>query len=106
MLNIGIKRFAEGKHSDALTAFSESLRLYPNNALAYWNVARLGIVTGRDRQQVVEDYSQAVKASSDARIRSRIKDESVRYEQGSIDESHKTPVCEADMARQTNRGRC
>lgn len=99
LLSVGIKRFTEGKHDEAMAAFSESLGLYPRNALAYWNMARLGIAAAKNREQVLEQYSRAVEAASDDRVRSRIKNEMGRYEEGSIGGFHKTPICEADLMR-------
>jgi len=99
LLGVGIKRFTEGKHDEAMVAFSESLNLYPRNALAYWNMARLGIAAARDRELVLEQYTRAVEAASDGHVRSRIKNEMGWYEEGSIGDSHKTPICEADLVR-------
>jgi predicted SAM-dependent methyltransferase len=99
LLSVGVKRFGEGKYDDATVAFSGSLDLHPKNALGYWNMARLGIATARSREHIIEEYSRAAEAASDPRVRSKIKDEAGRFEKGSVDDSHKTPICETDLVR-------
>ncbi|MEW5760268.1 MAG: methyltransferase domain-containing protein [Candidatus Thermoplasmatota archaeon] len=62
LLNKGIKKFHKKEWNEALELFSESSRLYPENPLVHWNLARLCTVVGTEKKIIRQHYNNALSA--------------------------------------------
>lgn len=97
LLSVGIKRFHEGRIDDAESAFHDSLDLNPDNSLAHWNLARLGIVSARTDAQILMEYSLAAEKAPNGDILSSVKDEADRFRKNPSENPDTTPICETDL---------
>jgi predicted SAM-dependent methyltransferase len=97
LLNLGIRRFHEGDFDSAESSLTESLSLNPDNPLAHWNLARIGIALGKRDQKIMDEYNRAAESMPDHGIRTRIRNEANRFNSHPRGAIVRTPVCEADL---------
>jgi hypothetical protein len=96
-LNVGIRMFSESRMDEAVEALLDSVSLNPANPLAYWNLARIGIATGRGREQILDEYERAASLLSSRKLQARITGEADLFRTNHIVESDLKPICEADL---------
>lgn len=80
LYNQGIKAFNYRHYKEAEQLFKESLKLNPDNYLVYWNLARIGI-SSHDNE-LKELYGLAVRLSPEKAIKTVIKNEIQKIQQG------------------------
>lgn len=74
-LNIGILRFHRGDLRGAEESFSESLKMDPQNPLAHWNLARIGVAMGHPDQTILYHYAESISFANNRRIITQLEKE-------------------------------
>jgi len=96
-LNIGILQFHKGDLREAEKSFAESLRMNPQNPLAHWNLARIGIALGSSSESILDHYVQSISTVEDQRVRSRLEKERRGFSLGQTGQIEVLPVSEYSL---------
>lgn len=78
LFNIGVKQFYKEDFNDALKTFLESSKLNPDNALIYWNMARLECILKIEKHNIIANYEKALRLIKSRKNRKKIEAE-LRY---------------------------
>jgi len=60
LFNRGIKYFYKRQFSRALKLFLESIKLNPENSLAYWNIGRLKVILNANKNEIIKNYQKTL----------------------------------------------
>jgi len=93
-LNIGILRFHRGDLRGAGESFSESLKMDPQNPLAHWNLARIGIAIGHPDDTILHHYAESISLVNNQRIRNQLDKERRTVSSGERKRIDALPVSE------------
>jgi SAM-dependent methyltransferase len=93
-LNIGILRFHRGDLRGAEESFSESLKMNPQNPLAHWNLARIGIAMGHPDETILHHYAESISLANNQRIRNQLDKERCTVSSGERKRIDTLPISE------------
>lgn len=88
LFNQGVKQFHKKNYNESLSLFSESAKLNPQNALTHWNIARIGIVLGYGKENIAQNYENALLEIRNKKTRAIIKKELDTF---SMNKTHNIP---------------
>ena len=73
--NKGVKEFYNKEYQNAIESLTNSISLFPDNAIAHWNIAKLGIVTKMDSKNIIDHYEKSITLTVDKNIKNILKQE-------------------------------
>lgn len=82
--NMGVKEFSRNNYDKAQTYFLESAKLYPDNHVVYWNLARLGIITNKDKSTIDDYYEKSLCLMKERQMLNILKRESKSFKNDDI----------------------
>ena len=94
LFNMGIRRFHKKEHDNSLELFLSSVKLNPEQTLAYWNLARLGFILKDEDEMIKEHYQKALSTAKDKKIYMSIKKELESFKDKRIDSIPREPISE------------
>lgn len=72
LLNVGVLQFHRGDLRGADESLSESLKMDPQNLLAHWNLARMGVMMGHSDETILRQYAESLSLTDNPRIRGQL----------------------------------
>jgi len=97
LLSSGILRFHKGDLHGAETCFIESSKMDPQNLLAHWNLARLGVALGRPDESILSHYADAVSLAKDRHVKDKLDREKRLIGSGAKTQDSAKPISEYDL---------
>ena len=91
--NKGIKEFSKKNYKKAIEYFLDSISLFPNNAVPFWNLARLGIITKNNKNNISEYYNQSLALIKDNKNKIILKSELTNFKRNNLNLNSKYPIC-------------
>jgi hypothetical protein len=94
MSNKGVKEFSKNNPDQAMNYFLDSVRLYCDNPIVYWNLAKLGIITNMEKKSVVDYYENSLSLMKDKTRLNELKNELKLFKDGDIRSISLEPIGE------------
>jgi predicted SAM-dependent methyltransferase len=75
LFNLGLKMFHKGKYDKAEELLTKSSNINPSNPWVWWNLARIGIAIGYEKNKIKEYYEKAYTLLEDKEFKKAVKSE-------------------------------
>jgi len=94
LFNMGVKNFHNGNKEKAMKLFAESVMMNPENPLSYWNMARLGIGSSKEKKWISDNYAKSIHLIADSSISGILRKEEALFRKGAVRSIHMEPLSE------------
>ncbi len=75
LFNVGLKMFHECKYEKAKELLTKSSNINPSNPWVWWNLARIGVATGYEKNKIKEYYEKAYALLEDKEFKKAVESE-------------------------------